>query len=470
MAYQQPSTNVRGRTIKVLHPEFPGTPRTSLTASIAAGAVTLSVLDTQGFTQDLGNQYVVVGNLGEERSEIMRVTAAPTATSLTVTATSYAHPVDVSVTLFQWNRVEIGRRTTAAGATTVIATIALQPDQAVTTYVNTGTEDAFYVVRFNNQQTATFSEYSDAAAPTGYAVNTVWSAKSSALAMTHQEINQLVSDDFLNREIENCERDVWFRRKRWGWSYTFDRVLGDTVEGDYSYALPSDIADTNTNASVLGVHIGERRYLDYVTKEQFTKLFENMRHTTVAVAIAVPDVTIDLTDSSDFDDTGTIRIGSDDISYTGNNRTLNRLTGVTAISVAHSVGEDVWQNYAFGEPLRYTVISGSVFLWYPPNSDFDNKNVYLDYYRTPSVVNSDGDALNIPDVTIYHHYLAYKILLRKNDGAITGAAADHLAAFERKVDVLARRERTGQTTTWRPRIPIISPRIDQDTVRATNTS
>ena len=84
--------------------------------------------------------------------------------------------------------------------------INLQPDRLDTTYINTGVTYAYYFVRFYNSTSAVYSSYSDPAAAAGYSPDTVRAVKDSALALVNEQISDLITEEFLNQEISNCEQ------------------------------------------------------------------------------------------------------------------------------------------------------------------------------------------------------------------------------------------------------------------------
>jgi hypothetical protein len=468
MAYQLPILRSAERnTIIVSHPETPDNLLTYLSSPVSALGTTLTVQDNGGLAQD---NFVIVGMQGSDRTEIVRITAAVTAgTSLTVGALIYDHPVDTQVKRTLWDQVEISGATTATGSKTVVATIGLLIDRSETTYVNTGTAYAFYFARFKNSNTSTFSAYSDAITAAGYAQNTVRVAKDSALDMINENVSDLITDQFLNKEVFNCEQEVWSQKKVWSWAYTFDSILSNTVEGQYRVALPSAISDSNSNKGVLLVRIGTENNLSYLDKAEWDKKYRGVKHTTVSTAIGVSDTTIVLTDSSDFASSGAIVIESDTIDYTGNTESTGTLTGVTNISATHAVSDDVWQSVSFGNPSAYTVFGGYLYFDVPISSTYAGLNIYLSYYRKPTTIDTDNDTLNIPDYSIYHYYLAWKTLLRLANGKSSADSEAMRMLYESRKDILMKRDRTGQKILIRPRLNTIAyPSTGEMTVTYSN--
>lgn len=465
MAYELPVLrNAAGNTIRIAHPMIPASPVTYLAASAAAADTAVTVLDNNGFAN---NDYAVIGSFGADKTEIKKIGAAVTAgTTLTFAALTYAHAVDSPVAFIGWNRVEISGATTATGSKTVITTMDIQADRPETVYVNTGTTYAFYFARYNNAQTATFSAYSDPMPTAGAATSTIRSVKDAALNMVSEKISSLITDEFLNKEIFNCEQEVWSSKKKWSWAYEFNYIAGDTVTGAWAVALPSDMADSQSNKSLISVRISDRAKLEYLTKEEWDRRYIGVAHTTLATTFSTSATSMVLTDSSDFDETGSVLIGATTYTVTANAQSTGTLT-ISAASAGQTAGVDVWQGASFGEPSGYTVFDGFLYFDRPISSGFAERNIHLDYYRKPTAIDTDNDALNIPDFTVYHYYLAWKVLLRRNSGISDRATETMRQLFEQRKDTLMRQDRLGQRTTFRPRLNTIRYR-DGIQIIATN--
>ncbi len=475
MSYEVPiEINALGRVIRAAHQTILSNLVTYLTSSTTAGATSFSVLDNSPIVQ---NDYVVVGKIGLDKTEILQVTGVVTpGTALTLGVSVYDHGTDAPVTKILWNQVQIFGADTATGSKTLIDTINLQPSRSDTSYINTGTEYNFYFVRYANSFTGSFSDISAAAPANGVTSSVVRTVKKTALEMTNEKVDStFITDTFLNNEIFNCEQEVWSEKQKWSWAYTFDYIIGQTVEGGYSFSLPADIADPNSEKSILerGVRIGDRVDLQYITKEEWDKFFVLTRHTTLNGSIVIGAATIVLTSVSDLDTSGSIVIGSDNaINYTGVTVATNTLTGVTGVVANHSSGEDVWQNASFTEPNYFTVFSGKLYFQAGVQSTYAGKNVYLSYYKKPVNLTdevtgafNDYETLDLPDFTIYHYYLAWKILLRKNNGVTTPESEEMHKLYTERKEILKHIDRTGQRVFMRPRITPIDVPTDQMLVR-----
>ena len=116
----------------------------------------------------------------------------------------------------------------------------------------------------------------------------------------------------------------------------------------------------------------------------------NVAHTTLNGAVLTSDTSITLTDSGDFDESGSIYIAAaattgvlDTVAYTANAEATNIISGVTGIQTAgHATLIDVWQGVTFGFPTFFTVNDGYIYFDVPFEDSLAGENIYMDYYST----------------------------------------------------------------------------------------
>lgn len=432
--------SVQSNILRVKHPLVENNPSSYLAAAVAAAGTTLTVRDNAGFLSgSTNNERVLLGSYGDERTEIKRITSDPAAgSSIAVAAVTFAHPIDTSVVMILWDQVEIhGNSTNSTTGTTTIATISLTPDQDFTQYTVSGTTYAFYFARYKNSTSSTTSSYSDGVASTGYAVNTRAIIKQRALARAGITLGfpvtdgETLTDEFLNQEIAACELDIQQRSTKWAFLFTDNHSAPQAItQGKRIYALPTTILDDDSNRSIVSMRISWNNPLSYLYPEEFNSKTTNIVYTTTTAAIATSDTTIVLTDSGDFDDSGDILIGTDTISYTGNTRSTNTLTGVTAITSTHDAGDEVYQNASTGLPQYYTIKNGSYYLHPIPDSDYHLRNINIEFYRTVTAMTTDGATTPVPFHNVFDLYLLWRIAERRK---LFEEASKWEAEYERRM-------------------------------------
>src|SRR3990167_5727672 len=140
-----------------------GKPLTYLSSASAAAATTLTVESIASFAT---SDYLLLGEIGTERAEIVQIHAStsPSGSTITLVAAGalYAHDEGTPIYKIDYNRSEFSRATTETGSKSVLATSALTIDLMDTIYDDTTNTTGFGFWRFNNSTTAVFSGYSDA--------------------------------------------------------------------------------------------------------------------------------------------------------------------------------------------------------------------------------------------------------------------------------------------------------------------
>src|SRR3990167_3574659 len=88
--------------LKAKNPEISDLERTQLSAAVAASGTSLTVDASEGFAV---NDWIVVGEVGTEVAEAVRVTAVTNSTTLAVTAVTFAHVIDEPVVKTLYDQV-----------------------------------------------------------------------------------------------------------------------------------------------------------------------------------------------------------------------------------------------------------------------------------------------------------------------------------------------------------------------------
>lgn len=406
-----------GNEILISFPEL-DTDYTFLTTDYSAGVSAFAIENGLKLTD---GDYVVVNDNGNEKCEISLISGTPTATAMSLAAvTSHPHNRGEMVRVIPFNQIVIE---TSADNTTyaVLTTIDIRPDADKTFYADkTGAIGTYYRVKFKNEAGTTYSTYSDGVIAIGYVANSVGQLIQTALEDTGEELGGVLTKRYLLNAINEGRREIDEDEGviRWAFRQVFNHNLYSIIPGQYKVAVPTDLREPETNKNIIGIRVGrEGRECRYFDQRAFDNAYAGAYHTTLNGAVLTADVTIVLTDSGDFDESGNIDVAGqaidetiDSIAYTGNTETTNTLTGVTGIRTAgHATGTDVWQNASFGLPANYTIDNGYIYFSQPFADDYAGESVYIDYYKGITDVNSDGDILDETFYNIFIPYLRYKI-------------------------------------------------------------
>ena len=415
MSTERPNIiQVKDNVVQVTLPYIEGTKDTYLTAAPAAGATSLTVKDNSDFSQ---NDYVMVGTPGNQQSEIVRITAVVTAgTALTTTALTFSHGNGAKITLLRYNQVGIyGSSSASDAAPTLIGSVTGIDVKRGYNEIVASTTYAYYYARFYNVQTTTYSSYSDSAAAGGLSSLARGEIKREFLSIYNETIDDLISDDWLNRSINRWQRDLLKRRKQWSFLRAISRT--DTVQDQQNYTLPSDIFDTQDPDSIVSVKYKDQVELTYIDQRAFLLMTSAYIGTTLAAAVAVIDTSITLTDSSDFaaptSGTATINIQGDAITYTTNTKATGVLSGVTGITAIHSSGDECWQTYTTGQPMYYTIDSGKLKVYPIPSSAYAGNNLTIEYWKKFVDLADDQDETLFTKVNNIYLYLHWQSAVRR---------------------------------------------------------
>lgn len=448
-----------GVEIFIQFPDISHNEKTFFDADEAAAQTTLSANGTN-FSTD---QYIVLGQPGAEKTEIVKTHAAtpPTSSTITTGATVFAHNRGDKIQFIPYNQIVVERSTDSGVNYSALTAVDIRPD-ATETYLQRPSDAStdYYRFRFYNATSTLYSAYSDPVIASGYAENSVHSIKNRALRSLGEEIGGRITDVFLNEQLWEARREVDQdpRVLRWSFRTKFDQDLGDCIPGRWSVAVPTDLRDPNTNTNILSLRIGRSNSpVDYQDINRFNQNYTDVAHSTLNGAITTGSTSIVLASSGDFDESGSIDIAAesisesrDTVSYTGNTESSATLTGATSITVNHATGRDVWQGASFGTPVNYTINGGVIYFDVPFSDDLAGENIKGDYYKTLPTYNSDADTLDEPEYDMYVSYLRAKIKYLKSNGDLNLEEDGDYKEYRRKRDDMVAKERIGQDVFFIP--------------------
>lgn len=397
-----------------------GKKRTFLTDDISAASGTLTVESGLDFAV---GQYLLLGQFGDERSEVVRVHTAtiPTATTITLNAnTSYRHEVGTPIFQIDYDQVEFSRATTEAGNKSVLATSSIAADSMDTIYDDTVNSTGFGFYRFKNSAATTYTEYSSAIPYAGWSRDAAQAIFDKALAQVSESVTpRLLYDDLYNYlndfvDIVNEENYTWSELK------VLNTELATLSTGDWEITLPTNVRRRFDPSSILSIRPQNYPPLTYLDDPAWTLVTRELIFSTNTTVIADSDTSIVLTNSANFYDSGTIYINGDAISYTANDRSTNTLSGVTGISTGgHAAESYVLQNATFGTPVAYTFSSeGNIKLWPIADASVNNRILYGSYYRMIPYATSQGSLLYLKNVSAAVEYVAYRIRKKMAGGSL----------------------------------------------------
>ncbi len=415
-----------GNEVFVRLPDTSLYPSTFLTADASASAGTYTTKDASFLA---ANNYFITGVMGYPSSEVNQVASA-SATVITLSSSStFAHAQSTKVFFIPFNQVRIEKSTDGGLTYSTLATESLKVGSPEHFYNDlTGSSTDYYRARFYNSTSTNLTDPSDGVIATGYDDNTVFAIKKRAIESSGMKLadiyapDALVTDSYLNESLFEMRRTAhrYDGHKKWSFRQEYDYNLGQAVAGTNRIALPTDMDNTNGAKNLYQVRIGDRSAMTAISKAKWNEYQVNRHHTTLAALASIGATSVTLTNSGDFDESGAGSIidggTQDDFSYTANTESTGVLSGVTEVTASHIAGKDVWQNPGFGLPIRYTVFGGYIYFDCPISVDYHGQNIYIDYYKKVTPVNSDNDTLEETDYDMFVPALKAKIRQGRNLG------------------------------------------------------
>lgn len=190
--------------IPVINPETVDLEKSYLADPVARGVTSLTVKNNDRFT---ANDRIMIGEMGQEKTEIVTVSATSDGTVLTVGTTVFEHEADTPVYKLLFDQVKFYRSTSLNGSYSVISTQNLDVDNAnlTTSYDDvSGTTAHYYKFTFYHSVSAVESSFSDPIGGGGYRRNQVGNIVDEIL----QEVSDLNEVHMTRTELLGYFNDV----------------------------------------------------------------------------------------------------------------------------------------------------------------------------------------------------------------------------------------------------------------------
>jgi hypothetical protein len=436
---------------------------TLLSADVAASSSTLTVKDIDGFAV---SQYVLIGELGQETSEIIKIHAstAPTGTTITLASnTTYAHSAGTKVYRIEFDQIEFSYASTATGSKSVLTTANIQADQKIQVYTDTSQTSGYYFARFKNSGASTYGSYTDAIAYGGWDDYTVGALIEQALKTLGITLSNALSRTDCYKIINSGMRFIQGKQVHFPQNDILGYVLGQAARGTYSWTLPTDIYDNDSSKSIYTVKVGASDPLVWFDPREMDDYREGQVTTQVRTQATAGDTSLAIDNSYDFADSGTITFYISGTKYTATYTGVTRsatagvLTGIPSsgdgsITVTVPVDTNIFQNVLEGTPTYFTVRNGNLEIAPMPDSANDDMNVYLDYSTAVTKVDSDGDEIDVQRYDMVLDYFTWAIKMRvKNNGALD-MNDGWFISFKEKLNDAIRTSRPRFTFKMKPKI------------------
>jgi len=456
---QKPSIiEIEGSSIKIAHPNIDNYANTSLSAQLALGATTIYLKDNMGFVND---DWFVVGEIGDNRTEECDVNGAVTrGETMTITNTlKFNHEIDAPVNKVYERGVKIygastdgGDGTLLASVDAVIAPIAdaveIQWSRLFTQYVmpSTDTAYAYYFVKFTDGTTDSVA--SNYIPSTGWKsdraikiiesatelTNTTLSSKNISLAQAVKWCNE-AQDSVMQFKLQDPQTGL-IRAVSWDFETIEDTSIS-LSSGENEYDL-SDLTYTpkftDSDKSFISVWVGSKNRLERKTIQEIDEVYAEKVKTYLSVEAVAGDVSITVDSNVEYDSTGTLYIGGDEITYTGKTGTTIftgiPASGTGAIIETHVVDLPVWQNIEPELPSSYAIFNSKIYLDCPIDSDYSGFPLKIKMFRKLNAITELSDETDISFSNILHLFIASRIERKKGN---EDKATLYMTEFNQKI-------------------------------------
>lgn len=418
---------------------------TRLTSSASSGASTLTVQNIAGFGVD---DYIVIGRIGDEKSELVKLHAstAPSGTTITLSSTiARSHPRDTVIQKIAYNQVEFSRATTSGGSKSVLTTTDLTVDREFTVYNDTTNSTGFGYARFKNATASTFSDYSDEEQYPFWKQNSVGRIIDSIYSRANEVDETFVSRVDVLGFIQDFIDDVNDRKKRWRHEEASLDKSNTTTLGGETFTLPTSIKYLG-NESIDTIYIENEPPLSYIGQDEWAERLVGVARSTLNGGVSSGATSITLYDATNFSDDGTGYIDGD--AFTWTSKSGNTLSGVSGI-LDHDSGDAVWQETELGAPAYYSILNGVGRLYPAPDDDYDTRPLVIAFTERLTYPDSENDELPIPYLSACKEYCLMCVEDKKGK---SGNSNKYEQRYERKIDLIVRREKTGQPRAFRSKV------------------
>jgi len=435
-----------------------GTEKSALNSASNKADTTISIYSIQKFATD---QILWIGEPGEG-SEIIKTHSStdPNANTVTLaTPLTKNHTKDTPVYIIPYDQVEFSHSETETGVKSVLETYTIDSERDENRHDESNQTTGFVFTRFKNSLTGGYSSYSDPFPFAGLEMNTVGYLVQDASEGIDPD--NVVTFERKIRIINQALRFIRGKLKRWSNFQEFDYIVDQTERGKYEYDLPSTMYNLNSNKSVLTVRIGDGESLKYMDKRELVDKMARTVHTAVATAPTIGDTSLVLDNTYDLPDSGTIHIFSSgtlyEVTYTTNTRSTGTLSGIEAsgdgsITVAFSVDTSVWYGEEEGEPVYFTVYDGKLAIHPMPDDDYDNKNIFMDFYTDIVEVDSESDIISFERYDMLYNYLRWEIRNKAENKEKKDYNDGDYFMFKEILTDAIRKECSGQKYKMKPKI------------------
>jgi len=227
--------------ITAFNPDIEDLERSFLANSVSASATALVVKNVDRFVV---TDRLMVGEMGQEKTEVVTLGTITAGTGLTVGAVTFPHSADDPVYKLRYDQIKFYRSTTGpTGNYSLLTTVDIDVDnESLTTLYDdaTGIATYYYKVSYYNSVTTSESSLSDPVLGSGYTRNSVGFMIDEILREVGDEQEQFVSRTEMLGYFNECSDDLITRSKR-PFRFLRTRVAESRTAGATTLVWPTNM-------------------------------------------------------------------------------------------------------------------------------------------------------------------------------------------------------------------------------------
>lgn len=406
-----------------------------LTGDTASTSTSLSVDNNIGF---VANDYILIGNLGSNVSEIRKISTVSGNNTIALVgdAIVFDHYRGTVIYKIEYNQIEFSRSTTETGTKTVLNggnKVNIKVRDITTELLDTNTT-GFGFYRFFNSTTGLFSEYSFAVDYSGNAQNSVLIIAKKGSKLTGLNIGT----EFTMEEdlISYVDDGVNLIAQAGDWQFEKRYVEIPTITNEDTYDIsPYNSKYPGVRKGFLNMFFGANKKLNAISYTDLQQIKLGTVKVSLTSTINPGDTSMIVTDTEELAPSGSVIIDDETISYSAVNDNTKTLSGIPSVGngsilTTHSVGSIVLQNYAPGEPSLWTINNDNLVVDKPVQIDISGIKLKFELLTQLDPITSMQDLVKIPFYRALHDYVAYRI---EQNRKRYDYADKHLANFTTKL-------------------------------------
>ena len=192
--------------VKALHPNIEGNPQSYLTEKANSGQSDIVVQNASEFS---ANDHIVIGNPGEEQTEIKKIDSISGKTITLSANLTHNHSQNTKIQYIKYDQVKFYKASSKTGSYTLQTTKDIAIDEPHTLYDDTSAlATDYYKIKYYNSASSDLSTYSDAIGSGGFPRYALMSIVDRILTWFNDMDEKFLSRDEIKDWVNDVKDDM----------------------------------------------------------------------------------------------------------------------------------------------------------------------------------------------------------------------------------------------------------------------